>query len=148
MHSQFMAVWVGQFSTGHFSTIVYLHRFGHLAFPLCEGCGVPDIRAHLLLDSSRWMYHHERLWVGVTECERIRYSGGRDLPHLGLGFPRGTAGGRLWLGYFLVAIKPRQTCRIRFSPGPMIVTERGIEDKGFGVWALGIRVFLFSCDLG
>ena len=50
MPSRFMAARVGQFLTGHFPTGVFLHRFGHLPSPLCEGCGVLDTRGHLLLD--------------------------------------------------------------------------------------------------
>ena len=50
MHSHFMAAQVGEFLIGHFPTGVFLHRFGHLPSPLCEGCGVPDTWDHLLLD--------------------------------------------------------------------------------------------------
>ena len=56
MPSRFMAARVGQFLTGHFPTGVYLHRFGHLPSPLCEGCGVPDTRSHMLLVCPRWAF--------------------------------------------------------------------------------------------
>ena len=54
MPSRFMAARVGQFLSGHFPTAKYLHRFGHLPTPLCECCGVVDMRGHLLLECRRW----------------------------------------------------------------------------------------------
>ena len=111
MHSRFMAARVGQFLIGHFPTGVYLHRFGHLPSPLCEGCGVPDTRAHMLLDCTRWAFQRERLreWL---QCERGQATEeGEIVPTWGWDFLVGTTGGRLWLGRFLTAIKPRWTMR-------------------------------------
>ena len=118
MPSRFMAARVGQFLTGHFPTGAYLHRFGHLPSPLCEDCGVPDTRDHILLECPRWTYHRERLqeWLqnvrdSATEEEGISPTWGWD-------FLVGTAGGRLWLGRFLVAIKPRWTMRDQLQSEP------------------------------
>ena len=111
MHSRFMAARVGQFLTGHFPTGVYLHRFGHLPSPLCEGCGVPDTRAHMLLDCTRWTFQRERLREWLQSERGQATEEGATVPTWGWDFLVGTTGGRLWLGRFLTAIKPRWTMR-------------------------------------
>ena len=106
MPSRFMAARVGQFLTGHFPTGVFLHRFGHLPSPLCEDCGVLDTRGHLLLDCPRWAFHRERLkeWL-QSVCASATVVGGVP-PTWGWDFLVGTPGGRVWLGRFLVAVRP------------------------------------------
>ena len=59
MPSHFMATCVGQFLTGHFPTGVYLHRFGYLPSPLCEGCGLLELRGQMLLDYTRWVFERD-----------------------------------------------------------------------------------------
>ena len=115
MPSRFMAARVGQFLTGHFPTGVYLHRFGHLPSPLCEECGVPDTRGHMLLTCPRWAFHRERLreWLhsGCSTAIEI----GAAPPTWGWDFLVGTSMGRLWLGRFLVAVRPRWSMRDQFQ---------------------------------
>ena len=110
-----MAARVGQFLTGHFPTGVYLHRFGHLPSPLCVGCGVPDTREHLLLDCTRWAFHRERLqdWLQTTGASDLEEGG--VPPNWGWDFLVGTSRGRLWLGRFLIAVRPRWTMRDQFQ---------------------------------
>ena len=114
MPSRFMAARVGQFLTGHFPTGVYLHRFGHLPSPLCEDCGVLDSRRHMLLDCPRWALHRERLrdWMQSTHVSTT--ASGEAPPMWGWDFLVGSSGGRLWLGRFLVAVRPRWSMRDQF----------------------------------
>ena len=114
MPSRFMAARVGQFLTGHFPTGVYLHRFGHLPSPLCEDCGVLDSRRHMLLDCPRWALHRERLrdWMQSTRVSTT--TSGEAPPMWGWDFLVGSSGGRLWLGRFLVAVRPRWSMRDQF----------------------------------
>ena len=107
MPSRFMAARVGQFLTGHFPTAKYLHRFRHVPTPLCECCGVVDTRAHLLLECPRWDFLRQRLhqWLreeGPRSSERASTPPGWTWEFLVR-----TGAGRLWLGRFLMAIRPR-----------------------------------------
>ena len=111
MPSRFMAARVGQFLTGHFPTGVFLHRFGHLPSPLCEGCGVPDTRSHLLLDCPRWAFHRERLREWLQNVSTSDTVVGGVPPIWGWDFLVGTPRGRVWLGRFLAAVRPHWTMR-------------------------------------
>ena len=111
MPSRFMAARVGQFLTGHFPTGVYLHRFGHLPSPLCEECGVPDTRSHMLLVCPRWAFHRERLRTWLQSTSVLYTATGAEPPTWGWAFLVGSSGGRLWLGRFLVAVRPRWSMR-------------------------------------
>ena len=84
MPSRFMAARVGQFLTGHFPMGVFLHRFGHLPSPLCEGCGVPDTWRHLLLDCPHWAFHPEQLreWLQSVSTSNTVVGG---VPPFGVG---------------------------------------------------------------
>ena len=112
--SRFMAARVGQFLTGHFPTGVYLHRFGHLPSPLCEACAVPDTRGHMLLECPRWSFHRARLseWLQRACASDVEAEG--VPPTWGWEFLVGTSRGRVWLGRFLVAVRPRWTMRDQF----------------------------------
>ena len=114
MPSRFMAARVGQFLTGHFPTGVYLHRFGHLSSPLCEECGTPDTRSHMLLACPRWAFHRARIqdWM-QSVCSPTTETDGPP-PTWGWDFLVGTSRGRLWLGRFLVAVRPRWSMRDQF----------------------------------
>ena len=116
MPSRFLAARVGQFLTGHFPTGVYLHRFGHLPSPLCADCGVLDSRSHMLLDCPRWARHRARLrdWMQSTRAPTTMP--GEVSPTWGWDFLVGSSGGRLWLGRFLVAVRPRWSMRDQFRP--------------------------------
>ena len=111
MPSRFMAARVGQFLTGHFPTGVFLHRFGHLPSPLCEGCGVPDTRSHLLLDCPRWAFHRERLREWLQNVSTSDTVVGGVPPIWGWDFLVGTPRGRVWLGQFLATVRPHWTMR-------------------------------------
>ena len=115
MPSRFMAARVGQFLTGHFPTGVYLHRFGHLPSPLCEECGVPDTRGHMLLTCPRWAFHRERLREWLHSVCSTAIETGAAPPTWGWDFLVGTSMGRLWLGRFLVAVRPRWSMRDQFQ---------------------------------
>ena len=107
MPSRFMAARVGQFLTGHFPTAKYLHRFHHVPSPFCDCCGVVDTRAHLLLDCHRWTFLRQQLSQWLSE-EGHPYKGvGAPVAAWTWEFLVGCRAGRLWLGRFLVAIRPR-----------------------------------------
>ena len=59
--SRYAVALTGQFLTGHFPTRAYLARFRLADSPLCETCGCPDSRAHLLLECVRFSHIHESL---------------------------------------------------------------------------------------
>ena len=107
MPSRFMATRVGQFLTGHFPTAKYLHRFHHVPSPFCDCCGVVDTRAHLLLDCHRWTFLRQQLSQWLSEeghpCQGVR----NPVAAWTWEFLVGCRAGRLWLGRFLVAIRPR-----------------------------------------
>ena len=115
MPSCFMVARVSQFLMGHFPTGVYLHRFGHLPSPLCEDCGVPDTRAHMLLSCPHWEFHrtHLREWLQSVSASGTEATG--VPPTWGWDFLVGTSRGRLWLGRFLVAVRPRWSMRDQFQ---------------------------------
>ena len=118
MPSRFMAARVGQFLTGHFPTGVYLHRFGYLPSPLCVGCGVPDTREHMLLDCSRWAFHRARLQDWLRSTGDPDPAEGGVPPTWGWDYLVGTSRGRLWLGRFLVVVRPRWTMRDQLPSEP------------------------------
>ena len=99
MSSPFMAAMVGQFLMGHFPTDVYLYHFGHLLSPLCVGCGVLDMREHLLMDCTVGPSIGATLRV-ASECVCSSHGGGRVSPHLGVGLPRGHFRGSTLAGLF------------------------------------------------
>ena len=109
--SRFMVALVAQFLTGHFPTLSYLARFGHAASALCPSCGVRDTRAHMLLSCDRWIHTRQRLttWLLTTEVPDP-HSGA---PQLGWtwDFLVASMRGRLWLGRFLAAVRPRWRMR-------------------------------------
>ena len=111
MHFRFMVARVGQFLIGHFPTGVYLHRFGYLPSPLSEGCRVPNMRAHVLLDCTRWAFQRERLWEWLQSEKGHATEEGETVPTWGWDFLVGTTSGKLWLVRFLTAIKSRWTMR-------------------------------------
>ena len=125
-----MAARVGQFLTGHFPTGVYLHRFGHLPSPLCEGCGVPDTRAHMLLDCTRWTFQRERLrdWL---QSERGQATEEGQPSPLGVGIS-------LWVpqaaGYGLVVSSQPSNlvglCGTSCRQIPVIVHKMGLASWG------------------
>ena len=49
-----------------------------------------------------------------AEHVHFDHGDGRGAPHLGVGFPHGILGGRLWLGRFLVAVRPHWLMRDQF----------------------------------
>ena len=114
MHTRFMAAQVGQFLTGHFPTGEYLFRFGFLSSPFCECCGVRDSRQHMLLECPRWGHHRQHLegWLQETAGETSIES--MVTPAWTWDFLVGTVRGRLWLGRFLVAVRPRWRMRDQF----------------------------------
>ena len=52
--TRFAAAMTGQFLTGHYPRRAYLARFQLATSPLCDACGCPDTRAHLLLECARF----------------------------------------------------------------------------------------------
>ena len=117
MPSQFMATRVGQFLTGHFPTGVYLHRFDHLPSPLCEECRVLDTWRYMLLVCPRWALHRERLRDWMQSMPISTTATGEGPPTWGWDFLVGSSRGRLWLGRFLVAVRPRWSMRDQFHFG-------------------------------
>ena len=126
MPTRFMATQVGQFLTGHFPTGEYLFRFGFLPSPLCEYCEVLDSRAHMLLDCPRWTHHRQRLEGWIQEAEGATSSGATVTPAWTWDFLVGSAKGRLWLGRFLVGVRPRWRMRDQFRAD--ISDASSIED--------------------
>ena len=114
MPTRFMAAQVGQFLTGHFPTGEYLFRFGFLSSPLCVYCEIPDSRDHMLLECPRWSHHRQclREWLQELEGETSRESA--VTPAWTWDFLVGSSRGRLWLGRFLVAVRPRWRMRDQF----------------------------------
>ena len=125
MSSRFMAARVAQFLTGHFPTGSYLFRFHLLPSPLCECCQVEDTRGHLLLDCERWTLVRQRLsqWLEEETVQRSRM--GSPQPAWTWEFLVASTEGRLWLGRFLVAVRPRWSMRDQFRAG----TDRGTSDQ-------------------
>ena len=109
--SRFMAARVGQFLSGHFPTARYLHRFGHLQTPMCECCGVVDTRGHLLLECRRWTFLRQRLHQWLCTEGAPRSESGLPPRDWTWQFLVQTGVGRIWLGRFLAAIRPRWSMR-------------------------------------
>ena len=107
--SRYMVALVGQFLTGHFPTGAYLERFGHRASPLCGVCQVLDTRAHLLLDCIRWTHTRHRLsaWLREEWGGRSHALSVGECPGWQWSFLVDTPPGRVWLGRFLAAVRPR-----------------------------------------
>ena len=102
--SRFAVALTGQFLTGHYPTRAYLARFQLASSPLCDACGCPDTRAHLLLECARFSHIREGLasWLH-EECDaRTRQDGGA-CPGWEWDFLVGSPRGRLWLSRFLCA---------------------------------------------
>ena len=114
IHTRFMAAQVGQFLTGHFPTGEYLFRFGSLSSPLCECCAVRDSREHMLVECPRWGHHRQHLESWLQEAEGETSIEGAVTPAWTWDFLVGTARGRLWLGRFLVGVRPRWRMRDQF----------------------------------
>ena len=125
MPSRFMAARVAQFLTGHFPTGTYLYRFHLRPSPLCECCQVEDTRGHLLLFCQRWTLVRQRLSQWLEEDSARRSRVGYPQPEWTWAFLVGSNAGRLWLGRFLVAVRPRWTMRDQFRVG----TEEGTSDQ-------------------
>ena len=90
------------------------------------GCGVPDTREHLLLDCTRWAFHRERLqdWLQTTGASDLEEGG--VPPNWGWDFLVGTSRGRLWLGRFLVVVRPRWTMRDQLQSEPEDSDDVGV----------------------
>ena len=129
MPSRFMAARVGQFITGHFPTAKYLHRFHHLSTPMCDCCDVVDTRAHLLLECRRWEFPRQRLCQWLSE-ERPLISARVPIPPTWTWqFLVQTGEGRVWLGRFLAAIRPRWGMRDQLRTAvEMSTAEETAED--------------------
>ena len=125
MSSRFMATRVAQFLTGHFPTGTYLFRFHLQPSPLCECCHVEDTRGHFLLECQRWTLVRQRLaqWLEEETAQRSRISSPQ--PVWTWEFLVGSTAGRLWLGRFLVAVRPRWSMRDQFRAG----TDVGTSDQ-------------------
>ena len=125
MPSRFMAARVAQFLTGHFPTGTYLYRFHLRPSPLCECCQVEDTRGHLLLFCQRWSLVRQRLSQWLEEDSARRSGVGSPQHEWTWAFLVGSNAGRLWLGRFLVAVRPRWTMRHQFHVG----TAGGTSDQ-------------------
>ena len=123
MSSRFMAARVAQFLTGHFPSGAYLYRFHLRPSPLCDCCQVEDTRGHLLLDCERWTLVRQRLtqWLEEETVQRSRV--GPPQPAWTWEFLVASTEGRLWLGRFLVAVRPRWSMRDQFRAGPDLGTS-------------------------
>ena len=111
MPTRFMAAQVGQFLTGHFPTRAYLFRFGFISSPVCEWCEARGNREHMLLECPRWDHHRQRLEGWLHETEGETSTEGAVTPAWTWEFLVDTMRGRLWLGRFLVAVRPRWRMR-------------------------------------
>ena len=111
MPSRFMAARVGQFLSSHFPTGTYLHRFHHAPSPMCGCCGVLDTRAHLLLYCHRWTFVRQRISQWLCEEEPPREGSIGVQPAWTWEFLVTSQMGRVWLGRFLVAIRPHWSMR-------------------------------------
>ena len=71
----------------------------------------------MLLVCPRWAFHRERLrdWMQCTGV--LTMATGEEPPTWGWDFLVGSSGGRLWLGRFLVAVRPRWSMRDQFHSG-------------------------------
>ena len=65
--SRYAVALTGQFLTGHYPTCAYLATFRLAASPLCDTCGCPDSRAHLLLECVRFSHIRESLATWLHE---------------------------------------------------------------------------------
>ena len=129
MPSRFMAARVGQFLSGHFPTAKYLHRFGHLPTPLCDCCGVVDTRGHLLLECRRWAFTRQHLhqWLEVEGPQRS--AGVHPPADWTWQFLVQTGAGRIWLGRFLAAIRPRWSMRDQLRSEDVESREERPQDE-------------------
>ena len=129
MPSRFMAARVGQFLSGHFPTAKYLHRFGHLPTPLCDCCGVVDTRGHLLLECRRWAFTRQHLhqWLEVEGPQRS--AGVHPPTDWTWQFLVQTGAGRIWLGRFLAAIRPRWSMRDQLRSEDVESSEERPQDE-------------------
>ena len=84
----------------------YLARFQLAASPLCDACGCPDTRAHLLLECARFSHIREGLatWLQEECVAQTRQDGGA-CPGWEWDFLTGSPRGRLWLSRFLCATR-------------------------------------------
>ena len=130
MPSRFMAARVGQFLSGHFPTAKYLHRFGHMPTPLCECCGVVDTRGHLLLECRRWTFLRQRLHQWLCTEGAPRSESGLPPPDWTWQFLVQTGVGRIWLGRFLVAIRPRWSMRDQLRSEDVASSVERTQDAG------------------
>ena len=119
MPSRFMAARVGQFLTGHFPTAQYLHRFHHVPSPFCDYCGVLDTRSHLLLDCQRWSFLRQRLSQWLRAEGQPPQGEGTLTAEWTWEFLVECPIGRLWLGRFLVAIRPRWKVSDQIQSNPL-----------------------------
>ena len=71
----------------------------------------------MLLVCPRWAFHRERLrdWMQCTGV--LTMATGEEPPTWEWDFLVGSSGGRLWLGRFLVAVRPRWSMRDQFHSG-------------------------------
>lgn len=111
--SRFMIAQVAQFLTGHYPTRTYLHRFGLQSSPMCEHCAVPESREHVLLFCPRWSFERQRTRQWMEDEERRPSEHTTDVDWT-WEYLVGTDRGRLWLGRFLVSIRPRWSMRDQF----------------------------------
>ena len=127
MPTRFMAAQVGQFLTGHFPTGEYLFRFGFVTSPLCTYCEIRDSREHMLLECPQWAHHRQRLTGWLHEMEGETSREGETTPSWTWDFLVGSVRGRLWLGRFLVAVRPRWRMQDQLRPNN---DEDSAEDDG------------------
>ena len=104
--SRFAVALTGQFLTGHYPTRAYLARFRLATSPLCDMCGCPDSRAHLLLECARFSHIREGLatWLREEYDTQTRQEEGA-CPGWEWDFLTGSHRGRLWLSRFLCATR-------------------------------------------
>ena len=68
----------------------------------------------MLLACPRWALHRERLRDWLQSMYVSTTATGEAPPTWGWDFLVGSSGGRLWLGRFLVAVRPRWSMRDQF----------------------------------
>ena len=71
----------------------------------------------MLLVCPRWALHRERLRAWMQSLPILTTATGEGPPTWGWDFLVGSSGGRLWLGRFLVAVRPRWSMRDQFHSG-------------------------------
>ena len=118
LRSRREAALAAQFLTGHYPTGVYLAAHGFHSSDLCELCGCPDTRVHLLLSCAKFVWARSEVltWMHADFARQGDPTHDRP-PSWTWDFLTGSNQGRRWLARFLrLARSNFQTSALPRSP--------------------------------